>query len=94
MPSFYLEPTEENRQIAEAVKAVAPACEVRVQEKVIAVFTRSEGPLRISRRKVEERLGRALAPEIWKGLFARHTGEVASLTDQEVLLEAQYYSPG
>ncbi|MBI3076517.1 MAG: hypothetical protein HYY85_05925 [Deltaproteobacteria bacterium] len=94
MPSIYLEPTEENRQIAQAIKAAAPACDIRVQEKVIAIFTRSEGPLRIVRRKVEESLGRALTAEVWKGLFARHTGEVASLSDREVLLEDQYYSPG
>jgi hypothetical protein len=85
MPFIYLDKSERDRQIADAIKRLQPYCELKETEQRIII---SDMPaIRISRRRLEEALGAPMTDEEWRQKFARSIGEVAEYSDRDYVLE-------
>jgi hypothetical protein len=85
MPFIYLDRTERDRQIADAIKRLQPCCELKETEQRIIVSDTSA--IRISRQRLEEALGAPMPDDEWRQKFARSIGEVAEYTVRDYVLE-------
>lgn len=83
MPSLYLDKTDRDRQIAQAVKQIDAFVELKEAEKVLILL--SDGIMRINRKRLEAVLGEPLSDDEWKQKFKRAVGQV-EYTDREFIL--------
>lgn len=87
MPIIYLDKTDRDRSIAEAMKKFDAFCEIRESDQRIIVS--SSGTIRVDRRRLEEELGAPLSDDEWKRIFGRFIGQLAKYDEREYVIEEE-----
>jgi hypothetical protein len=87
VPIIYLDKTERDLRIAQAMKKFDSFCEIRESDQRTIVS--KAGTIRVGRRQLEEELGGALSDDEWKGLFGRAIGQLARYDEREYLIEEE-----
>lgn len=90
MPAIYLDRTERNQSVAQAIARLQPWLQVREGPERIGIF--GADVIRLQRQALEGALGASLSDEEWRGLFARVDGDVLKHDDREYAVED--YVPG
>jgi hypothetical protein len=85
MPYVYLDKTDRDRLVAEAIKRLEPFADVKETEQRIVVSNMPS--LRIARSRLDALLDPPLTDEEWRSKFRRSVGEVARYDDQEFFVE-------
>lgn len=86
MPSLYLDKTDRDRQIADALAKMDPFVRWKEAERVLVVS--SDGIIRVNRRRLEDLLGGPLSDDEWRSKFRRFVGQ-AEYDDRQFTLSEE-----
>ena len=85
MPYVYLDKTDRDRVVAEAIKRLEPFADVKETDQRIIISNMPS--LRIARSRLDALLDTPLTDDEWRGKFRRSVGEVGRYDDQEFFVE-------